>query len=84
MALAVVAPFAQSSMASAWPPAELVPALLWDRGGSIGRALDARLVPLVAFVTSNGVVSARSIGESSEAAILDRLRSLSRLSDTEP
>ncbi|MGH7653386.1 MAG: hypothetical protein ACREN6_01865, partial [Gemmatimonadaceae bacterium] len=78
--VAVVAPFAQRAGANDWPPAELAPVLLWDRDGSIGRALDARLVPVAAFVTSTGVVSVRSVGESSEAATLDRFRSLRSLS----
>ncbi|MFI5233507.1 MAG: hypothetical protein ACHQSE_13440 [Gemmatimonadales bacterium] len=84
VAVAVVAPLAERSTANAWPVAELAAALLWDRDGSIARALDARLVPVAAFVTSAGVVSARSVGESSESATLDRLRSLRRLSDTTP
>jgi hypothetical protein len=84
IAVAVAAPFAQRSAANDWPPAELAPVLIWDRDGSIARALDARLVPVAAFVTSAGVVSVRSVGESSEAATLDRLRILRRLSNIDP
>lgn len=76
VAIAVVAPAAQASPADAWLPAELAPALLWDRDGSIARALDARLVPVAAFVTSSGVVRERAVGEASEATTLERLRSL--------
>jgi hypothetical protein len=81
--IAVVAPFAETASANDWLPSELAPMLLWDRGGSIARMLDARLVPLVAFTTGAGVVTARSVGESSEAATLQRLVELRRASETE-
>jgi len=81
--IAVVAPFARTAQANDWLPPELAPMLLWDRDGSIARTLDARLVPLVAFATGTGVVTARSVGESSEAATLQRLVELRRASDTE-
>ncbi len=81
--IAVVAPFAKTASANDWLPPELAPMLLWDRDGSIARTLDARLVPLVAFTTDAGVVTARSVGESSEAATLRRLVELRRASDTE-
>ena len=83
MAIAVVAPFSNPALASGWPPAALAPMLLWDRDGSVARALDARLVPIVAFVTEDGVVRARAVGESSEAATVERLRSLRWLSNIE-
>jgi hypothetical protein len=81
--IAVVAPFARTAQANDWLPPELAPMLLWDRDGSIARTLDARLVPLVAFATGTGAVTARSVGESSEAATLQRLVELRRASDTE-
>jgi hypothetical protein len=81
--LAIVAPFASTAHTNNWLPPELAPMLLWDRDGSIGRTLDARLVPLLAMVTSTGVVIARSVGESTEAATLQRLVELRRASDTE-
>jgi hypothetical protein len=81
--IAVVAPFAKTASTNEWLPLELAPMLLWDRDGSIARTLDARLVPLVAFTTATGVVTARSVGESSEAATLQRLAELWRTSDTE-
>ncbi len=81
--IAVVAPFAQTAQANDWLPPELAPMLLWDRDGSIARTLDARLVPLVAFTTGAGVVTARSVGESTETATLQRLVELRRASDTE-
>lgn len=76
VAVAVVAPYADRS-GDEWLPGELSQSLLWDRDGTVARALDARLVPLAAFVTSAGVVHARAVGESSESATLERLRSLS-------
>ncbi|HEY2850966.1 MAG TPA: hypothetical protein VGI97_13885 [Gemmatimonadaceae bacterium] len=76
VSIAVVAPFAESSPADKWLPPEMQRALLWDRDGSIARALDARLVPVAAFVTSAGVVRARAVGESSGAATLERMRTL--------
>lgn len=82
--VAVVAPFAQNSAANDWLPPELAHALQWDHGGSIARALDARLVPVAAFVTSAGVVRARAVGESSEAATVERFRSLRWISNVEP
>ena len=81
--IAVVAPFAGTAPSNDWLPSELAPLLVWDRDGSIARTLDARLVPLVAFTTTAGVVTARSVGESSEAATLERLAELRRASDTE-
>jgi hypothetical protein len=81
--IAVVAPLASTTAASDWLPPELAPMLLWDRDGSIARTLDARLVPLVAFATPTGVVTARSVGESPEAATIRRLVALRRASDTE-
>ena len=83
VAIAVVAPFAQNPAADGWPPPELARMLLWDRDGAIARALDARLVPVVAFVTSAGIVRARVVGESSEAATIERLRALHSLSTIE-
>jgi hypothetical protein len=84
VAIAVVAPFTRVAVADGWPPPELAKMLLWDRDGSIARALDARLVPVAAFVTSAGVVHVRAVGESSEAATVERLRSLHWLSNIEP
>jgi hypothetical protein len=83
VAVAVVAPFAQRSAARDWPPPELAQSLLWDRDGVVARALDARLVPIAAFVTATGVVRVRAVGESSEAATIERLRRLRWLSDIE-
>lgn len=83
VAIAVVAPYAKSSPAGVWLPPELSNRLKWDRDGAIGRAVDARLVPVVVFVTSTGVVRARTVGESSEAATLERLRTLRSLSTIE-
>lgn len=76
VSIAVVAPFAELSPADTWLPTGMERTLLWDRDGSIARALDARLVPVAAFVSSAGVVRVRVIGESSEAATLERMRTL--------
>jgi len=75
VAIAVVAPYA-GPVADPWLPTELARSLLWDRDGSIARALDARLVPVAAFVTGAGVVRERAVGEASEVATLERLKSL--------
>ena len=84
VAIAVVAPHAGTSPANDWLPAELANALLWDRDGLIARALDARLVPLAAFVTPAGIVRVRAVGESSAAATLERFRTVRWLSNIEP
>jgi hypothetical protein len=78
--LAIVAAPARSAALADWLPRELAPALLWDHDGTVARTLDVRLVPLAAFVTSTGVVTARTVGEASEASTSGRLAELRRIS----
>lgn len=78
--LAVVAAPGRSTPTADWLPHELAPTLLWDHDGTVARTLDVRLVPLAAYVTSNGVVTARAVGEASETSTSERLADLRRIS----
>jgi hypothetical protein len=81
--LAVVAVPGEANSLQHWLPAELTSRLLWDHDGTVARALKIRLVPFAAYVTSNGVVIARVVGEASEATTSRHLADLRRVSDAD-
>ena len=81
--LAVVAAPSKVNSPPHWLPAELTSRLLWDHDGTVARALKIRLVPFAAYVTSNGVVIARVVGEASEATTSRHLADLRRVSDAD-
>jgi hypothetical protein len=65
-----------------WVPRELLATLLWDHDATVAHALQARLVPLTAYVTKNGVVVARTVGETSPHSVLSHLDELRRASNS--
>lgn len=79
--LAVVAAPSKATSPPHWLPTEIASTLLWDHDGTVARALDVRLVPLAAYVTSKGVVIARVVGETSEVLTSRHLADLRRTSD---
>lgn len=76
--LAIVSAPGSTRSAAEWLPRELIPALLWDHDGTVGRALEARLVPLAAYVSNSGIVIARVPGEASEMQTSQHLAALRR------
>jgi hypothetical protein len=78
--LAVAAAPGNATAPATWFPAELDRTLLWDHDRTIARALNVRLVPLAAYVTSAGIVIARVAGEADEASTIRRLADLRRSS----
>jgi hypothetical protein len=81
--IAVVATPNKAVSLHEWLPVQLASMLLWDHDATVGRALEVRLVPLAAYVTSKGTVSAKVIGETSEASTGQHLADLRRFSDGE-
>lgn len=79
--LAVVAAPGKATSPPHWLPTEIASTLLWDHDGTVARALDVRLVPLAAYVTSKGVVIAKVVGETSEVLTSRHLADLRRTSD---
>ena len=80
--LAVVAAPNKATSPPQWLPTDLASTMLWDHDGTVARALDVRLVPLAAYVTSKGVVIAKVVGETSEVSTSRHLVYLRRASDS--
>jgi hypothetical protein len=80
-ALTVVAAPDRGSAPKQWVPPELSSSVLWDYDRTVARALDVRLVPLAAYVTSKGIVTVRVAGEASEESTTGHLVELRRVSE---
>jgi hypothetical protein len=76
--LVVAATPGSAAVSTDWVPPELTPMLLWDHDRAVAHALDVRMVPLAAFVTSKGVVVSRAVGEVSESITAKHLADLRR------
>ncbi len=78
--ITIVAAPNRANASRAWLPGDFESALVWDHDHDIAKTLEVRLVPLAVFVTGNGLVISKTVGEASNEETARRLGELRRVS----